>query len=198
MNIESKILLGSKDIIIKDDSDIYLSFEIFKTFSEIKRENINNSFDLQQKFESDRNSIFNFRIYGQIDHLSGDSNNLNIKVFSDSGFTKQILTTKTLEIGQIGNLNIFGYTKGQYLIELDNVIPMSGVDYVMYLQIYNEKNVLLSDLEYQKLIYVDTDGNFVPYGQEYIDFNINSTTKEISNDYYFLYNKHWIKKNIFI
>ena len=201
MKDKKKILLGEKDIIAKSNEDIFINLELSSTFSELRDDTFNNEFDVEKQFKKERNASRDFRIYGTIDSTVTDCDNLSIYAYNYyysgtgansgvthlSGFVKAISSTKLVYDG----VNAYGKKRGKYLLELTGytqdfvymLIPSNGLTY---------KNQYYS----QQLIFHDADGNFMDYGTQTIEIDSNGNALEINNDFYFMYNKHWIKKEL--
>jgi hypothetical protein len=203
MDEKKKILLGEKDIIARDNEDLYININLNSTFAEIRDDKYENEFDVEKQFKKERNASRDFRIYGIIDATIADCDNLNLSVYkfatSGTGINSGVTTLsgfiKTVPSSELvyDGYNTFGHKKGKYLIELTGYTE----DYV-YIKIptnnFNYKDQIYS----QQLIFRDTEGNFVDYGTQTIDIDDNGNAIEINNDFYFLYNKHWIKKDLYI
>jgi hypothetical protein len=203
MDDKKKILLGEKDVIGRDNEDLYINVNLNSTFSEIRDDKVENVFDVADQFKKERNASRDFRIYGIVDATIVDCDNLTISVYHSafsgtginsgttqlSGFVKSITTTPLVYDG----INAYGMKRGKYIVELtgythDSVyfkIPSNNFDYKD--QIYG-----------QQLVFRDADGNFVDYGTQTIEINEDGNVATIDNDFYFLYNKHWIKKDLLI
>ena len=120
MDERLKILLGSEDIIARDNEDLYININLNRSFFEYKREKYDNDFDLAKQFDKERNLSRNFRIYGIVDSNVIDTNNLSIKAYYDSGTTKLASQTSTTSMNFNSSINVFNKKKGKYYISLDN------------------------------------------------------------------------------
>lgn len=201
MKNKKKILLGEKDIIAKSNEDIFINLELSSTFAELRNDKFNNEFDVADQFKKERNASRDFRIYGTIDSTITDCDNLPIYAFafsysgtgSNSGvthlsnFIKSITSTNLVYDG----FNAFGKKKGKYLLELTGYTH----DFV-YLSIPSNNLTYKNQYYSQQLIFHDADGNFMDYGTKTIEVDSNGNAIEINNDFYFMYNKHWIKKEL--
>lgn len=195
MDNNKKILLGEKDILSKDNEDLFLNVNLNSTFSEIRNDKFENIFDVEKQFKKERNSSRDFRIYGIVDSTTSDADNLNLQCYSSSGITglyNQVTGCYTSSLVYYEK-NVFGKKRGKFLIELNNY----NEDFV-YIKIPSNNLNFKDQIFIQQLIFRDTDGNFVEYGTKTIDINQDGQTIEINNDFYFLYNKHWIKKDLLI
>lgn len=203
MDEKKKILLGEKDILSKNNEDLFININLNTTFSEIRDSKYENIFDVEKQFNKERNSSRDFRVYGIVDSTIVDCDNLLLDVYSSSysgigpssgvtflsGFVKSISSTTLVYEG----LNVYNKKRGKYILELTGYTH----DYV-YIKI-SSNNFNYSDQIYaQQLIFRDAENNFIPYGTQTIDISENGLPIEINNDFYFLYNKHWIKKDLLI
>lgn len=107
MDEKIKILLGSEDIIARDNEDIYLNINLNRNFAEYKKEKYDNDFDLAQQFDKERNLSRSFRIYGIIDSNVIDTNNISIRAYSDSGTTNLIYQTQSTSMNFNESINVF-------------------------------------------------------------------------------------------
>lgn len=195
MDIKKKILLGEKDILSKDNEDLFLNINLNSTFSSIRNDKFENVFDVEKQFKKERNSSTNFRIYGMIDATITDCDNITINIFSQSGTTGLsgfIKTTTSTGLAYNG-INVYGKKRGKFVIDLDEYHH----DFV-YLEIPSNFLNYKTQIYSQQVIFKDADGNFVGYGTRTIDVDEEGNAIEINNDFYYLYNKHWIKKDLLI
>lgn len=195
MENKKKILLGEKDIMSKDNEDLFLNINLNSTFSELRDNTYTNVFDVEKQFKKERNASRDFRIYGLIDSTAVDCDNLQLYIYSHSGISGlNTFVTSTNSSSLVYNeVNAFGKRRGKYLIELTGYTE----DFVFIKILSNNLN-FKDQIYSQQLIFRDTDGLFVDYGTKTIDIDENGNTFEINNDFYFLYNKHWIKKDLLI
>jgi hypothetical protein len=191
MDERLKILLGSEDIIARDNEDLYININLNRSFFEYKREKYDNDFDLAQQFDKERNLSRNFRVYGIVDSNIIDTNSLSIKIYSDSGTTNLISQTSTTSMNFNNSINVFNKKKGKYYFSLNNYSGSS-----VFIQIQSNNNNIATQTFEQKLVFYDFDGDFIPYGTETIEIDNNLNTLDINNNFPFFYNKHWVKKNI--
>lgn len=195
MNNKKKILLGDKDILSKDNEDLFLNINLNSTFSIIRNDKFENVFDVEKQFKKERNASRDFRVYGIVDSTVADCDNVTINVYSNSGITGLsglVLTTGSTGMVYSG-LNVYGKKRGKFVINLDNYRQ----DFI-YIQIPSNNLTFKDQVYSQQLIFRDADGIFVDYGTKTIDINEDGNAIEINNDFYFLYNKHWIKKDLLI
>lgn len=195
MDNKKKILLGEKDILSRDNEDLFLNVNLNSTFTEIRNDKFENVFDVENQFKKERNSSRDFRIYGVIDSTVTHSDNLTIEVYSDSGATGlfNLLTSINSTNLVYDEKNVYGKKRGKYIIELDSYEH----DFV-YIKILSNNLNYKDQFYVQQLIFRDADGTFVEYGTQTIDISENGDAVEINNDFYFLFNKHWVKKDLLI
>ena len=195
MEQKKKILLGEKDIMSKDNEDLFLNLNLNTTFSSIRNDKYENVFDVEAQFKKERNASRDFRIYGIVDATVTDCDNLQISIYSNSGLTglsgfiKNISSTNLVYNG----INVYGKKRGKFLIELSGY-----TDNFVYIKIPSNISNYKDQIYSQQLIFTDSDGKFIEYGNKTIEIDNNGNGIEINNDFYFLYNKHWIKKDLSI
>lgn len=192
MDDKKKIVLASKDVVVKKTEDVYINVNLKSSFNSIKKERFDNNFDLAEQFRRERNASRNFRVYGIIDSAKYDCDNLTLTIHSSgSANSSNIITSITSAPIGFGDKNVFGKMRGRYIIELDE---------------YEDSNYIFIKLppgltSFQKqtvevqLVFNDSDGHFIEYGTETIDIGINGEISTVNNDFPFFYNKHWIKTN---
>lgn len=190
MDDKKKILLGEKDIISRDNEDLFINLNLNKTFAEIRNERYDNIFDVFEQFNKERNESRNFRIYGIVDSTKANTDNLTLYIYSSETLSSFVKTAKTSSLVYYEK-NAFNKRRGKYILELDNY----QADFV-YIRIPTDNLNYGNQLFSQQLVFKDVDNNFVPYGTETVDINENGETIELNNDFYFFYNKHWIKKDL--
>ena len=193
MNDKLKILLGSEDIVARNNEDLYLNINLNRSFSEYKKEKYDNDFNLSKQFDEERNLSRNFRVYGIIDSNIIDTSGVQIKVYSNSGATDMVYSTTTSSMNFNGNINVFNKKRGKYYIPLDNYSGSS-----IFIEFPTNNDNVATQIFEQKLIFSDFDGNFIPYGTETVEIDNLLNTIEIDNNFPFFYNKHWVKNNITI
>lgn len=195
MDSKKKILLGSTDILAKDNEDLFLNINLNSTYSNIRNDKYENIFDVEAQFKKERNSSRDFRIYGLIDSTVTDCDNLQIEVYSSSastGLTNLIHITGSTNLVYDG-LNVYGKKKGKFIVNLENYES----DFV-FLKIPSNNQTFKDQVYSQQVVFKDSEGKFVDYGTKTIDIGDDGNAIEINNDFYFLYNKHWIKKDLLI
>lgn len=197
MDDKKKIVLASKDVVVKKTEDVYINVNLKSSFNSIKKERFDNNFDLAEQFRRERNASRNFRVYGIIDSTVIDCDNLSFKVYSKSTIelgvqvlSNQIASFVSQKIG-FGDKNVFGKMKGKYLLELNNYVDSD----VIYIEIPGDGVNFDREVKELRLVFTGADGEFIEYGTSTIDIGINGIFETINNDFPFFYNKHWIKNN---
>ena len=191
MDEKLKILLGSEDIIARNNEDLYININLNRSFFEYKKEKYDNDFDLAQQFEKERNLSRDFRIYGIVDSNVINTNFISLKVYSDSGATNLVQQISTSSMNFNDSINVFNKKRGKYLINLNNYSGSS-----IYIKTPTNNDNIAEQIFEQKLVLYDFDGNFISYGTETVEIDNNLNTIDINNNFPFFYNKHWVKKNI--
>lgn len=191
MDYKFKILLGSEDILLKDNEDLFVNINLNRSFFEYKKEKYDNDFDLAKQFEKERNESRSFRIYGIVQSNVINCDAYPISVYSDPSLTNLIYSTTTSKLNFNGNINVYNKRRGKYYIVLDNYTGDT-----VYILIKNN-NVNVSDQVFeQRFVFYDLDGEFISYGTETIEVDNDLNTIEVNNNFPFFYNKHWIKKDL--
>ena len=106
MDEKKKILLGDKDIMSKDNEDLFINLNLNKTFNEIRDEKYENVFDISKQFDKERNSSRDFRIYGIIDSTIIDCNNLKLYAYKSANLGTGINSAVTYLTGFIKSFNV--------------------------------------------------------------------------------------------
>jgi hypothetical protein len=190
MDDKKKILLGDTDIISRDNEDLFIDINLNRTFSEYKKEKFDNDFDLQKQFDEERNASRDFNVYGFIQATYISCNNLSYDVWANSGLTIPVLNQAfTTNVQYTPQYNIFNKRMGRYYFTLSNYTGKS-----IFIRFFANPNQVFE----QQLVFYDATGQFVPYGTQTIEVDNDLNTVEINNDFPFFYNKHWVKKNIFL
>ena len=170
----------------KDNEDLFLNLNLNTTFSSIRNDKYENVFDVEAQFKKERNASRDFRIYGIVDATVTDCDNLQISIYSNSGLTglsgfiKNISSTNLVYNG----INVYGKKRGKFLIELSGY-----TDNFVYIKIPSNISNYKDQIYSQQLIFTDSDGKFIEYGNKTIEIDNNGNGIEINNDFYFLYNK---------
>jgi hypothetical protein len=195
MDDKRKVVLGSEDIKVKQNEDIFLNINLSRTFNHIKKDKYENIFDLAEQFRRERNASRNFRVYGIVQSTVIDPSLLvQINAYSDSGLTQQVATTVTTPLGltPFGNKNVYGFKRGKYLLEIDDY---TDSDFI-WIKIDGNGVNTTDEVYIQQLVFSGADGNYIEYGTQTVDVGFNGEAIPINNDFPFLYNKHWIKKDL--
>ena len=203
MDEKRQILLGSEDILSRSITDLYINVNLNPTFSEIRDGKIENIFDVQAQFVKERNTSRDFRVYGIIDSTINDCDNLTINAYNYTFSGTGISSGNTTLSGFVTNItstplvysetNVYGFKRGKFLLELTGYTS----DF-LYLQIPTNNITYTDQIFPQQLIFRDADGVFVNYGTQTIEVDNNGNAIQIDNNFYFLYNKHWVKKDLSI
>lgn len=221
MDLRKKILLNSADVKNKKDDDYFIDLEITRTYNSFKENEYDNTFDLQERFNTERNNSRDFTIYGVIDSRFFDCDNILIELYAGGDMLIGHLNTVPLfKNFQSNGVNIFNKKKGRYIIHLNNY----KTDEIKMV-IYNSNTKVLSTGSYEKrktLLYYSIDpltgiSTVIPFGTKTTNVNISTSTNVngdsfinivdgnlivsediVDNDWPFLQNRHWIKNNLFI
>lgn len=210
---KEQILLGSKDVITKEDVDNFINIELTRNYNEIKPDRLDNVFDLTQQYDTERNNSLKFCVYGLVESKYVNTDNLTIIARTNSGdtiFSPKISTEegvvissqhtfKTIPLSSSQKLsqNIFDTNKSSYffLFELENSILTGGTREMIFT--INEPNKHIFEEVKIPIILFDTDNEFVPYGTETTDLNIDGSLTSVDNNFPFFYDRHWVKNNLF-
>lgn len=202
MDDRKKILLGNKDILTRNIKDFYLDISLSKDNKELLPQKYDNIFDVNKFYEQERNECKNFVIYGTLDSYSWDCNNITIKVYQSPDLSGYLCQVKSKDIvnDNMPFKNIYNKLRGRYII--DN-IPTTFTGCSVYLKITTSATdyVLEQQLIFTTLTLSDSGEKFVeklPYGLNEAVITCDGEVIEVNNDFDFFYNKHWIKKDIFI
>jgi len=187
MKERKEILLGSEDIISRDNNDLFVNVDLYKTFCEFKKQNLDNDFDLAERFRKERNASRNFCIYGIVDSTITDSDNLTMSLSADTGIVETIQTTPLA----YDSVNVFGKKRGKYIFELNNFTSST-----ISVFIQSDNATYLNQSFQQQLIFFNEDGDLIDYGTQTVEIDSDGNSTEVNNDFPFFYNKHWIKKDL--
>ena len=221
MIIKKQILLPKNSFALANDEDVFINLQINRTSSDIKTERINNVFNINQQYDTERQTSLKFCIFGLVESIFADTNNLTINVkdstnltlylpkISSDNIADKILSIKTFELTPNSNgmsRNLYGKKKSTYSIlfeinrqELemqDLQIRSNGnipVTRTLDFTIMDINKNLFSITKVPYLFY-DLDGNSVKFGSQTADINDDGNIIEIDNDFPFLYDRHWIKQ----
>jgi len=209
MKDKRKILLGTKDVYPQVNKDLYINLEISNSADELQKEIINNDFNLREQLNKERRQSLKFCLYGTFDSMYSDLDNLELSIKTnhedlmyvpriESGANaslKQVVVTKNLSFESGLSKNMFKKNKSSFcfMFELSPGIKNYGDTKALILSINNSKRKVYSILEIPFLFF-DSDKNLVEFGTDTVDIDLNGNEQVISNDYPFLYDTHWIKK----
>jgi hypothetical protein len=217
-----KILLGSEDIVIRDNEDSFLNLELSRIAKEVKPDSVDNDFDLENQYVKERNESLKFCIYGILESKYSDCSNVDISVKTSDGdllfspkTTKSAtgsrsfsIKTSPLSKGGFLSKNIYGKEKGAYsflfeisrdqlnkkISSLKNRGKVPKTDRVI-LSIDDVSKRIFDVIEIPFIFY-DESGDFIPYGTVTSEVNEDGSVIETNNDFPFFYDRHWIKTNI--
>ena len=209
MKDKRKILLGTKDVLPQVNKDLYINLEIYNSADELQTEIINNDFNLREQFNKERRQSLKFCLYGTMDSIYSDLENLELSIRTnhedllylpriESGaqaFTEVKIFTKSLSHESGLSKNIFKNKKSSFyfMFELSPGIKNYGETKVLIVNINDSKKNLYAILEIPFLFF-DSDNNLVEFGTDTVDLDLNGNEQVIENDYPFLYDTHWIKR----
>lgn len=213
MDERKKILLGNKDLLSREIEDFYININLSRDNKEVIPYKYNNVFDLDRFYDQERNGSRNFIIYGTIDSYFCDCDELIITAYQSPEFNLQnqlcSVYTEHIVNENMEFRNIYNKIRGKYII--DN-IPTTFTGCSVYLKI-EEKDPLLrikpkhiECIVEQQLIYTTLTRSLtgekiveqLKYGLNEAVTDCDGNVIEVINDFDFFYNKHWIKKNIYI
>jgi len=107
---QRKILLGSEDIIDRDNEDIFLNVALTRSFNELEKERFDNNFNIAEQFREERNTSRNFCIYGQVDSVVTDCDNLEVYYYTyNPVVTGNDLTTNQIAYIKIRRPDVFAF-----------------------------------------------------------------------------------------
>lgn len=192
MDGKEKILLGQYDILSKDNEDLYLNVDLQRTFNEIRKDRHDNVFDVFKQWKKERDSSRDFRLYGILDSNAMNTDDAFIPIYVNPTDESEITVIRSTSLAY-GGYNAYGFRRGKYLLELNNY----QYDFV-YLKILGNGVTTEDQFFAQQLIFRDADQNIIEFGTQAIEVDTNGNSVTINNDFYFFYNKHWIKKDLWI
>jgi hypothetical protein len=211
MKDKRKIVLGIKDVVPQENNDVFLNVELSRTSDELVNEIIDNNFNLFDQFITEREQSLKFCVYGTLNSIISDTDDVVINIRTNHNDIMHVPriqpnaksstshTIKTLPLSKYNNLskNIFKKNKSSfyYIFELGAFYNNVGETKSLILRIDNRTQKLFAEVEIP-FLYFDADGNKVPYGTETVDIDIDGNEQDISNDYPFLYDTHWVKSEL--
>ncbi len=87
MEIKKQILLPKSSFALANDEDVFINLQLNKTFSDLKTEKINNVFNMNEQYNSERQNSLKFCIFGLIESRFEHSGNLIIEAIDLDGLT---------------------------------------------------------------------------------------------------------------
>ena len=220
MEIKRNILLPKNSFALADDEDTFISIQLNRTITDIKNEKIDNVFNLNQQYNTERQNSLKFCIFGLVESRFVDTENIIIEVKESNGLTLstpkiandsisgKVLYIKTFELTKNSGMskNIYTNDKSAYSIlfeisqeELDSndanwrengATPRTRT---IIFTIFDDERKIYFIKEVPYLFY-DLDGNRISFGNQTSDIDDSGNIIEINNDFNFLYDRHWIKQ----
>ena len=80
MKDNRKILLGTKDVYPQQNKDLYINLEISSSSDELQTEIVNNNFNLREQFNKERRESLKFCLYGTLNSIYSDLENLELNI----------------------------------------------------------------------------------------------------------------------
>lgn len=193
--INKKILLPSEDILSRESEDLFININLNRNFDLFKKEKFDNDFNLLKQFQRERDSSRNFYIYGIVDSNVIDCDNLEVEVYWSSNTSSNYFVTSGNTSSLVYNQeNVFGKKRGKYLLNINTFSASNQT--TAYILIRSNNLNYKDQIWEQPLVFYNDDGEFVSYGNETIEISLNGNFVEVSNNFPFFYNKHWVKKNL--
>lgn len=216
--MQEKNILKKLDVQPFENQDLFINIELTSNVKNLKSNFINNNFDLETQYNLERNNSRKFFIYGKLYSKNVDTTNLIISFKTSNGdilhspdiknnllsvnekiayIKPSIFTANNSLSKNIFNKNISTYF---FQFEIDEdlnnktnklLIEISGQSNNSPNNQYNEvKNVFELDL-----VNYDDEGVFIPFGSDDTIFDEEFNFVDINNDYPFLYDCHFIKRD---
>ncbi len=88
MEIKKQILLPKSAFALANDEDVFINLQLNKTFSDIKTEKINNIFNINKQYDSERQSSLKFCIYGLVESRFLHTGNLIVDAKDSSTYIR--------------------------------------------------------------------------------------------------------------
>jgi hypothetical protein len=214
-----KILLGSEDVVIRDNEDEFLNIELSRIAKEVKPDNVSNDFDLGDRYVKERNESLKFCVYGIVESKYSDCTNVTMKIKTsdnDTLYTPKISSgatvskshsIKTIPVSKNGSLskNVYGKERASYFFLFE--ISRESLDRKIEITKNagripkTDKVIITIDDPVKKIfdvievpfIFYDENGDFIQYGTKTTDVNEDGSLVETDNDFPFFYDRHWIK-----
>lgn len=216
--ITKKILIGDKDVVTRTIEDEYVDIELSTEISDIRTDKFDNVFNINSQFIKDRNASLKFCMYGVIESKFGHCEGLDVTATLENfdglheyDASNPIVAnifqySEHLTKGGAMSKNLFGYNRGRYVVmfEIDKdalekyesealAAGNRPEPVVVRLVIQNVEKHLL-DVAQVPIIVYDSDGNRAELGTLTTEIDEDGNTIEISNDWPFFYDRHWIKR----
>jgi hypothetical protein len=214
MKDKIKILANSKRSVNSENIDEYIFLELRRKEKDIFTNSFNNVFNLEDQFEKERNNSLKFCIYGTVESAYADCTDLTLEIkINDNDvifyrdlnhYTATTFFINTFPLSESNSLskNVFSKAKASYflLFEIDeNLLNRDRSNKLatksIKISVKDYAKKLIDDFEVPFLFY-DENGNRLTFGQEFVDILSDGTVVEVTNDFPFLYDRHWIKFNI--
>jgi hypothetical protein len=211
MKDKRKIVLGKKDVFPYKNTDNYINVEIFRTSDEIVNEVIENNFNLLEQFYNERQSSLKFCVYGILNSIYTDTQNVEIKIktnhddiittprIGQSSFSSKVHTINSSSFSQNSTLskNVFNKNKSMFyfLFELSPFYNNQGETKSLILSINDSNRKLFLNQEIPFLFF-DSEKKQIPYGTETVDYSSTGDEQIVRNDFPFFYDTHWIKSYV--
>lgn len=219
--MSDKQLLPRLEHVEAKDISLYINSELSGEKSLIIPEKADNILDFADKFAEERNNCQKFCLYGLVESKWGDCDNLKIEFriadsssninpdtnlnipfwFNDkssnvSANTYSILS-RSLDFTN-GDLskNIFGKKKASFFMPFElNVNDLTPTNKSIYIRILDVVKNLSLNQEFP-FIFFDEDDILLEYGIETALIQENGTILEVNNNYPYLYDRHWIRREL--
>lgn len=222
--IKKQILLPREAFALGNDADTFLNIQLNRTETDIKTEKIDNVFSVSGQIEKERQASLKFCIFGLVDSKYVDCGNIIVDIKDSQGLTLFLpkitedaiaqtnISIKTFELteGSKMSCNLYGKKKAAFSIVFE--ISRAELNALNAATIKAGKlpkthSIDISVVEISKNIYhlqsvpylfYDLEGEFVPFGTQTSDFDLDGNTIEINNDFPFLYDRHWLRETMIL
>lgn len=220
MENKRQILLPKKSFALANDEDTYITLQLNRTISDIKNEKIDNVFNLNEQYNTERQNSLKFCIYGLVESIFIDTNDIILVQKESNGLTlhspkiskdnisDNFIAIKTFELTPDSRMsrNLYGKKKSSYalLFEIDKneldaqdeeIRKNGGIPKTRWIEFtttnYNKKIFFTQNVPY---LFYDSEGNRINFGSQTSDVDDEGNTIEIDNDFPFLYDRHWIRQ----
>ncbi len=211
MKDKRKIVLGKKDVFPYKNKENYINVEIFRTSDDIVNEVIKNDFNLLEQFYNERQSSLKFCIYGTLNSIYTDTQNVEIEIktnhddiintprIGQDSISSKVHKINSFSFSQNNTLgkNIFNKNKSMFyfLFELSPFYNNQGETKSLILSINDSDRNLFLNQEIPFLFF-DSEQIKIPFGTETVDYDSEGVEQIVRNDFPFFYDTHWIKSYI--